>query len=117
MDAEQFQALRQEALKLFKTQPKTDRISLDAIFAALVDERTDRPEASYRSVKQDPPPAWFDEAVKKLRGSGERLAITRFLMLAGRFPTSREETYATGRWLRRAGFTARKVGGQILFEF
>jgi hypothetical protein len=120
MNADDFNALRKEACDLFNAQPAKDKlkISLDAIFVALASEtgQDKGSRAKNRKTSEDPPPAWFTETLDKLKGKGERVTVGRFLLLAGQFPATRSDSLNTSRWLREAGYTPRKTGGNLLFE-
>lgn len=116
MNAEDFASLRKKAVALFDSQPAKDKlknISLDAIFLAL---NSSAQPVKVRRISDDDAPDWFHDTIKKLKGSGEKFTVGRFLILAGKFPTSRELSLNTGRWLRSAGFIPRKTGGQHIFE-
>lgn len=118
MKPEKFNQLRDQAVALHKSQPArpaADRLSLDAIFTALA--AADGGAASVRKTSEEPAPAWFTATFDKLQAAGESFTVSRFLILAGRFPVTRSDQANVGRWLREAGLTPRKTGGQILFEF
>src|SRR5690606_37636772 len=109
-----FESLKKQAKALHGAQTGSARISLDAIFTSLaIREAVKR----RRKTTEEGPPQWFADTLAKLKGSGEKITVTRFLLLAGRFPASRADSLAVGRWLREAGHTPRKTGGQNIFEF
>lgn len=116
MNTAEFKALRAKACELYAAQPTRDKlkVSLDAVFVALA-ARAAEP-AKVRRTSDEEAPDWFIETLKKLRGSGERVTVGRFLLLAGKFPSTRSDALNVGRWLREAGVTPRKTGGNMLFE-
>ena len=120
MNRATFDELRKRAIELHKAQTgdKT-KISLDAIFAALAfDDALQRAEPiKVRRASDEEPPQWFTDTLEQLKGSGEKITVARFLMLAGKFPATRPDSLNVGRWLREAGFIPRKTGGNMLFEF
>lgn len=111
-----FKALQARAAELYASQGRTDKnkISLDAIFIALSSEKA--APAKVRKVTEDAPPEWFTQTLERLRGTGEKINVGRFLLLAGQFPAKRSDSLAVGRWLREAGYTPQKTGGNVLFE-
>lgn len=115
MDVDDFKNMRGLACELFESQPPKDKlkISLDAVFIALANQA--QPRKGYNASEEEVP-EWFTETLDKLKGSGERMTISRFLLLAGKFPTTRADSLAAGRWLREAGFEPKKIGGNLLFE-
>lgn len=117
MKQAEFDALRKQAKELHSAQTGNPRVSLDAIFTALALATLAEDAPKVRKATEEAPPAWFTETLAKMKGSGERATVSRFLMLAGRFPATRSDSLAVGRWLREAGYTPRKTGGNILFEF
>lgn len=119
MNQAQFESLRKQAKELYATQGgEKQKISLDAIFGALaLDNALSRAEPPrVRRATEEEPPEWFTDTLARLKGSGERITVSRFLMLAGRFPAPRADALAVGRWLRQAGYIPRKTGGNMLFE-
>lgn len=121
MKPEQFQALRDQAATLFDSQKPRDkaRVSVDSIFLALANDanlQANTGAAKVRRTSEEDAPEWFVETLGKLRGSHEKFTVGRFLLLAGRFPATRSDSINVGRWLREAGVTPRKTGGQMLFE-
>jgi len=116
MNRAAFDSLRKRAAELHKAQDGKERISLDACFVALaLDEALARPRI--RRASEDEPAQWFLDTLEKLKGSGEKVTVSRFLMLAGKFPATRSDSLNVARWLREAGYTPRKTGGNLLFEF
>jgi hypothetical protein len=122
MSPEVFKALREQAQTLFASQSARDkaRVSVDAIFQALASEHVanvgNGGPQKVRKTSEEDAPAWFNDTLAKLRGTGEKFTTGRFLLLAGRFPATRSDSINVGRWLREAGITPRKTGGQMLFE-
>lgn len=122
MNAEEFTDLRNQACELFSSQPARDKlkVSLDAVFIALATvEATPRKKSAreqVQRVQEMGPPEWFEDTLKRLKGSGEKLTVSRFLLLAGQFPATRSDALNVGRWLREAGYVPRKTGGNLLFE-
>lgn len=120
MNVQKFEAFRNQAIELFNSQPARDRhtLSLDAIFTALVlaEGKGAGTRAQNRRTSEETAPAWFEDTLKKLRGSGEAMTVGRFLMLAGKFPATRSDALNASRWLREAGYTPRKTGGNLLFD-
>jgi hypothetical protein len=116
MNTAEFKALRAKAGELFSAQPARDKlkVSLDAIFMALASQAAE--PAKVRRTSDEEAPEWFVDTLKKLRGTGERVTVGRFLLLAGKFPSTRSDALNVGRWLREAGITPRKTGGNMLFE-
>lgn len=117
MNTDEFNALRAQAAKLYESQPGRDgkhRISLDTVFLALAGRAQSTPAPSRKAA--DEPPEWFKDTLERLRGSGEKVTVGRFLLLAGQFPATRSDTLNTGRWLREAGIEPKKIGGNLLFE-
>lgn len=116
MKDSEFKALHDRATELYASQSRNDKnkISLDAIFIALSSEKA--APAKVRKVTEDTPPEWFTQTLDKLRGTGEKINVGRFLLLAGKFPATRADSLAVGRWLREAGYTPQKTGGNMLFE-
>lgn len=113
MKDDQFKSLRQRAIELHGSQGGGDKLSLDAVFYGCV--------MLYRGgrlhrVSDETAPEWFSETMDKLRGTGERFTVSRFLMLAGKYPATRSQQLSVGQWLREEGITPRKIGGQTLFE-
>ncbi|HHA2674735.1 TPA: hypothetical protein ACOECQ_000802 [Stenotrophomonas maltophilia] len=121
MDEKTFTQLRENALALFETQPNKGKggISLDAIFLALAAKDGDKAAAeapTTRTTKEMPPAEWFTETLDKLKGKGEAMTISRFLMYAGRFPVKYADQRHAATWLREAGYIPRRIGGQLLFD-
>lgn len=125
MDSDAFKRLRERAIALHDEQPKNGRISLDAIFAALVAEENakqsgaeaKKPASGGRQKLADKAPEpWFTDTLGRLKGTGEAVTAGRFLLLAGRFPATRADTLLVSRWLREAGYEPRMSGGQQLFD-
>jgi hypothetical protein len=119
MNRAAFDALRKKAAELHKGQEGRDRVSLDACFIALaLDDAIIRAELpKVRRASEDEPAPWFHDTLNKLKGTGEKVTVGRFLMLAGKFPATRSDSLNVARWLREAGHTPRKTGGNLLFEF
>jgi len=118
MNTDEFNALRTQAVKLFDAQPAKDakhRISLDTVFLALAGRAQSSPTPSRRA--DDAPPEWFTETLNRMRGSGEKMTVGRFLLLAGKFPAERKDSLDAARWLREAGIEDKKIGGNLLFHF
>lgn len=116
MNTDEFNALRSQAAALFDAQPTKDakhRISLDTVFLALASRAQSSPPPAR---KPETPPEWFTDTLSRLRGSGEKVTVGRFLLLAGQFPATRSDALNVGRWLREAGIEPKKVGGNLLFE-
>jgi hypothetical protein len=113
-----FKALCARASELHALQPRNEKnkVSLDAIFISLASGQESTGPAKRRRVTEEPAPEWFNETLKKLRGSGEKITIGRFLLLSGKFPATRSDSLSVGRWLREAGIPEQKTGGNILFE-
>ncbi|TFZ46468.1 hypothetical protein E5C33_04540 [Stenotrophomonas maltophilia] len=126
MEVEQFTSTRQQAIELFKSQPKggKDIVSLDAIFIALCSLATaqtgtgnaQQPRTTARPGSQQPPAPWFTETLAALKGKGESITVARFLMFANRFPVKRMDQVNAARWLRDAGYIPRKTGGNLVFD-
>ena len=120
MNADDFKALRKEACDLFNAQPAREKlkVSLDAIFTALAIQKQQESDAPprIRRTSEEAPPAWFTDTLSKLKGTGERVTVGRFLLLAGQFPATRSDSLNVSRWLREAGYTPRKTGGNLLFD-
>lgn len=117
MNTDEFNALRSQAAKLFDSQPTKDskhRVSLDTVFLALAGRAQSSPAPSRKAGNE--PPEWFTDTLERLKGSGEKVTVGRFLLLAGQFPASRTDTLNTGQWLRDAGIQPKKIGGNLLFE-
>jgi len=85
-------------------------VSTDAIFGALVlgKRKPGRPRLDALPTTSKEPPAWFTAALTSLKG--QTLTCTEFLMQSGRFPCSKAETNAVGRWLRASGRSPKKRG-------
>lgn len=126
MKPDEFETLRSQAAELYAKQPAKDKnkVSVDAIFVSLAisgaQAETAEPRAKgkgyRRATSEDAPADWFVETLKKLKGTGEAVTAGRFLLLAGRFPATRMDSINTVRWLREAGYTPRRAGGQQLFD-
>lgn len=117
MNADDFKTLRKDACELFSLQPAKDKlkVSLDAVFIALAAAQDPAPKR-IRKAADDAPPQWFTETLSKLKGTGERVTVGRFLLLAGQFPATRSDSLNVSRWLREEGFVPRKTGGNLLFD-
>lgn len=117
MTPDEFAELRATAIHLHATQPAREKakVTLDAVFIAIARSRDGAPPRLKR-VSDEAPPEWFCATLEKLRGSGERITVGRFLLLAGRYPATRADSLGVGRWLREAGFIPKKTGGQVLFD-
>lgn len=119
MDAEDFNALRKQAAALHASQPANDKakVSLDAVFMALAAGGGAKPKAAerVRRMTDETPPDWFEDTLKRLKGTGERITVGRFLLLAGRFPATRGDAIRVGHWLRERGFVPTKTGGNQLY--
>ncbi|HKY46129.1 MAG TPA: hypothetical protein VJM50_23765 [Pyrinomonadaceae bacterium] len=106
MTRDEFNRNRSLAIDLYATQGDTT-VSLDAIFIAV----------SMRAARQPnddgPPPEWFTELCARM--SGQAVTVSKLMMMAGRFPVSRQETLKAGRWLRSMGKEPRKTGGKQLY--
>jgi hypothetical protein len=120
MKAEDFDSLRKAAGELFAQQSARgdkNKVSLDAIFTSLaVAHEVALKTGRQKSAKQEAAPEWFTKTFKQLKGKGEAITVSRFLMLAGRFPATRPDALNVGRWLREAGIEPQKVGGNLLFK-
>lgn len=119
MTFDQFSQLREHACTLHASQQGASVVGLDAIFAAVAAHALHTASEPRRKPGRPPvervePPAWFGEAVERLKG--QRLTASTFAMLAGRGPVSQEDTRNIGRWLRDIGKPPRKIGGQNLFQ-
>jgi hypothetical protein len=127
MDVKDFKAIREQAIALFSSQPKSDKgnVSVDAIFIALCGAAT-QPSVAQDAAKgaqltalpgrKQPPAAWFTETLSALKGKGEAVTVPRFLLYANRFPVKRMDQVNAARWLREAGYTPRKTGGNLVFD-
>ena len=91
-------------------------VSTDALFVGIVlgKRRPGRPSARPKLIAPTEPPAWFDEAMGQLKG--RTLTIGQLMMQAGRFPATRLEARAVGRWLRMSGRHPRKKCGEQVFD-
>lgn len=120
MTPKQFDALRRQANDLYASQPRAEKhkISLDAIFTslALQDAMLNTGGRRMRRTTEEEAPQWFKDTLARIKGKGERITASRFLMLAGRFPASKSDLWNVGRWLREEGYLPRKSGGQVLFD-
>lgn len=118
MTPTEFKGLRKQARDLHASQPATDKlkVSIDAIFIALAAEAAKNQRRAIRRVSEEAAPEWFNETLAKLKGTGEKVTVGRFLLLAGKFPAQRSDSLATSRWLREAGYTPKKIGGNLIFE-
>jgi len=121
MKPSDFLALREQAISLFEAQPKKKgepEISLDAIFTAL--NNSSEPATTTakvpRRLRDDEPAEWFTKTLEKLKGTGQVVTVSKFLMTAKRWPATRTDQLAAGRWLREAGYQPRKSGGQFLYD-
>jgi hypothetical protein len=117
MDIEEFRALAARAVELHASQGARakSKVSLDAVFLALA--ANSPASRRVRKATEEEAPQWFHDTLKSLKGTGERITVGRFLMLAGKFPATRSDALNVARWLREAGYTPRKTGGNLLFEF
>lgn len=118
MTPTEFKALRKQACELFQSQPDRDKlkVNLDAIFIALATNEAKAKRRNIRRVSEEAAPAWFTDTLAKLKGTGEKVTVGRFLLLAGKFPATKSDSISVGRWLREAGYEPRKIGGNQLFE-
>jgi hypothetical protein len=122
MNVDDFNDLRKQAGDLFASQPAKDKnkVTLDSVFIALAVANANPAKKSARDAirKQgdEPAPEWFTDTLKRLKGTGEKVTVGRFLLLAGQFPATRSDSLNVSRWLREAGYTPRKTGGNLLFE-
>lgn len=122
MNPSDFLALREQAISLFNAQPKKKGeplVSLDAIFAALNtggDPGETTSAKQTRRLRDDEPAEWFHKTLAKVKGTGEAMTVSKFLMVAERWPATRTDQLAAGRWLREAGYQPRKSGGQFLYD-
>ncbi len=121
MNADDFSRLRKQACELFASQPPRDKlkVSLDAVFVAVVTAdaaNATNSDAGTGTGKQSNPPAWFRDTLDRLRGTGEKVTVSRFLLLAGKFPADRSDSLSVARWLREAGIESRKTGGNLIFH-
>jgi len=117
---EYFQEMHAQALVLFEAQPseKAKRVSLDTIFNALAcghlaEQREHRRQQQVQD-RPTKPPEWFAETLTRM--AGEKATVSRFLMMAGRYPVQRAEAVDVGRWLRESGRIPTKKGGQLIFD-
>ena len=117
MNEDEFRKLRSQAVKLYDAQPARDKhkVSLDAVFTALAMAGQGE-AAKVRKLTEEEPPEWFTETLERLRGTGERVTVARVLLLAGKFPATRSDSLSVGRWLREAGITPTKTGGNLIFQ-
>mgnify|MGYP003576961658 CR=1 FL=1 len=96
-------------------------VSADAIFGALLlgKPKPGRPAEGLKLTAQPTapkePPEWFTAALTTLKG--QTLTCSEFLMQSGRFPCSKLERNAVGRWLRQSGRLPRKRGKQRVQAF
>lgn len=116
MNFDQFNAYRDQALLLHASQEGPHQVGLDAIFAAVVAHAASAraKPAGRPPVERQPAPQWFLDALARL--AGQRVTASSFLMLSGHAPVTDEDRRNVGRWLREAGKTPRKIGGQQLFQ-
>lgn len=119
--AEKFKELREKALELHATQPSKGRLSLDAVFTAIVaaEAANPKPQAvrpTSAPGRTAPPAPWFTETLAALKGKGESMTVSRFLLYADRFPVKRMDQINAARWLREAGIEPRKSGGNLIFD-
>jgi hypothetical protein len=110
-----FREMRERAVEMHASQPKGKgaTISVDAIFAAIVASAGEHKPPTVKAADKAAP-EWFRETLEKLKGS--KCTVSRFLMMAGRYPVQRSEALDVGRWLREAGFIPTKIGGQLIFD-
>lgn len=118
MTPTEFKSLRKQACDLYAAQPERDKhkVSLDALFIALSAAESRTKKRDIQRAPKEAAPEWFNETLAKLKGTGERVTVSRFLLLAGQFPASKADSFNTGRWLREAGFMPKKIGGNLIFE-
>ena len=114
---ENFAELSKLAREMFHSQPEkaagpSDRISIDAIFAAVVSCNHKQGRSAKAAVEAAP--EWFLKAVAKLKG--KQVEIGDVLRAANRKFASRPDVIAAGRWLREAGHNPIKRGGKLLFQ-
>ncbi|UNK57167.1 hypothetical protein MNQ95_13675 [Pseudoxanthomonas daejeonensis] len=91
-------------------------VSTDALFVAiaLAKRKPGRPALRPKIVVPVEPQPWFEEAVAALRGKS--LTIGQLMLTAGRFPCTRQEATAVGKWLRQSGRQPRKTSGRQVFD-
>lgn len=116
MTFDEFTTYRDQALMLHASQEGPHQVGLDAIFTAVVAHAA----SAQRRMPGRPPaerstaPEWFTEALGRLKG--QKVTVSSFLLLSGHSPVSDDDARNVGRWLRDAGHTPRKQGGQQLFQ-
>ena len=118
MDTDEFHALRKKAATLHASQPANDKakVSLDAVFVALAASGTKgKTTERVRKMADEIPPDWFEDTLNRLKGTGEKITVGRFLLLAGKFPATRGDALRVGHWLRERGFIPTKTGGNQLY--
>lgn len=119
MNRAEFEELRKQAKELHGMQGKEkEPLSIDAIFSALAISAALNRAMHIRKLTKEEAPEWFTTTLEKVKAApGQKVTPQRFLMLAGRFPAKREDSLAVTRYLREAGYTPRKSGGNLIFEF
>ena len=117
MKPEEFTALRKAAAELYALQPaKEPKVTLDAIFVAMVNTRTIAVRKSQaRQSTEEEIPKWFHDTLAELAKTGEEVTIGKFLILANQFPATRTDSFKVARWLRDAHVPQRKTGGNLIF--
>ena len=91
-------------------------VSTETLFTviALGKRKPGRPRMLPKFTPPDEPPDWFDEALVLLKG--RKLTIGKLMLMSGRFPITRLEARAVGRWLRATGGQPKKRGGEQVFD-
>lgn len=120
MTPDQFTHLHAKAIDLHDQQPlECRRVSLDAIFVALVlaDAAGER-VARKSDTRMDDQPPIIDERVRGVLGTlkGHRLPLPNIMMRCGLWPTTMKRTRQFARELREGGFKSARYGGEVVFH-